>query len=74
VTDEVVGAGGAPPTERAAAPPPRFPSLPQVAASEAPPRSLGYMYLYAREDTPAAQQAAAAAGPRPSDSSGAATA
>lgn len=34
----------------------------QVAASEAPPRSLGYMYLYAREDTPAAQAAAAAGG------------
>lgn len=32
----------------------------KVAASEAPPRSLGYMYLYAREDTAAAQAAAAA--------------
>lgn len=30
----------------------------KVAASEAPPRSLGYMYVYAREDTPAAQAAA----------------
>jgi hypothetical protein len=33
-----------------------------VAASETPPLSLGYMYVYAREDTEAAKAAAAATG------------
>lgn len=34
----------------------------KVAASAHPPRSLGYMYVYAREDTQAAQKAAASSG------------